>query len=157
MCKAQLCSGSPFSPHVVPRNPPAFCAQKKRCAGGMLISTAHVNTRAGFAIEPYYSCHSRCATLAPRRGMQVAQCSGGTVFFRTSRRCSARLQRLPEPFRPSATARPLERRHVSTTVLAASAAATDSIGAVLEALTPHSGYHYDGRTGRFFEGWYFKV
>ncbi|KAK9835048.1 hypothetical protein WJX81_007145 [Elliptochloris bilobata] len=23
--------------------------------------------------------------------------------------------------------------------------------------TPHSGYHYDGRKGRFFEGWYFKV
>jgi len=23
--------------------------------------------------------------------------------------------------------------------------------------TPHSGYHYDGRTGRFFEGWYFKA
>ena len=22
---------------------------------------------------------------------------------------------------------------------------------------PHSGYHFDGRSGRFFEGWYFKV
>lgn len=28
---------------------------------------------------------------------------------------------------------------------------TDSIGAQLTALTPHSGYHYDGRDGRFFE------
>ena len=37
------------------------------------------------------------------------------------------------------------------------AAQTDAIGAPLEALTPHSGYHYDGRGGRFFEGWYFKV
>eukprot|EP00873_Tetraselmis_striata_P022254 jgi/Tetstr1/442518/TSEL_030616.t1 len=26
-----------------------------------------------------------------------------------------------------------------------------------EVRTPHSGYHYDGRPGRFFEGWYFKV
>jgi len=34
---------------------------------------------------------------------------------------------------------------------------TDSIGAQLTALTPHSGYHYDGRDGRFFEGWYFRV
>ena len=23
--------------------------------------------------------------------------------------------------------------------------------------TPHSGYHYDGRRSRFFEGWYFKA
>eukprot|EP00951_Prasinocladus_malaysianus_P040454 scaffold465453_cov37-Prasinocladus_malaysianus.AAC.1 len=23
--------------------------------------------------------------------------------------------------------------------------------------TPHSGYHFDGRPERFFEGWYFKV
>lgn len=23
--------------------------------------------------------------------------------------------------------------------------------------TPHSGYHYDGRKSKFFEGWYFKV
>lgn len=24
-------------------------------------------------------------------------------------------------------------------------------------MTPHSGYHWDGSFGRFFEGWYFKV
>ena len=24
-------------------------------------------------------------------------------------------------------------------------------------ITPHSGYHWDGTDGRFFEGWYFKV
>ena len=36
-------------------------------------------------------------------------------------------------------------------------ARTDRIGADVEALTPHSGYHYDGRRGRFFEGWYFRV
>lgn len=29
--------------------------------------------------------------------------------------------------------------------------------AVTSRRTPHSGYHYDGRKSRFFEGWYFKV
>ena len=24
-------------------------------------------------------------------------------------------------------------------------------------VVPHSAYHFDGRNGRFFEGWYFKV
>lgn len=33
-----------------------------------------------------------------------------------------------------------------------------SMGVVPRAVrTPHSGYHYDGRKSRFFEGWYFKV
>ena len=27
----------------------------------------------------------------------------------------------------------------------------------IKALTPHSGYHFDGSSRRFFEGWYFKV
>lgn len=47
-----------------------------------------------------------------------------------------------------------QRRHARP---AHAIARTDSIGAEVEALTPHSGYHYDGRTSRFFEGWYFKV
>uniref|UniRef100_A0A061SAE0 Tocopherol cyclase n=1 Tax=Tetraselmis sp. GSL018 TaxID=582737 RepID=A0A061SAE0_9CHLO len=32
-----------------------------------------------------------------------------------------------------------------------------SIPALDKFRTPHSGYHFDGRTDRFFEGWYFKV
>jgi hypothetical protein len=30
-------------------------------------------------------------------------------------------------------------------------------GACCSLTTPHSGYHFDGRLSRFFEGWYFRV
>jgi hypothetical protein len=43
---------------------------------------------------------------------------------------------------------------------AAAAAASSSFGgrpAPADVLTPHSGYHFDGSSRRFFEGWYFKV
>jgi len=32
-----------------------------------------------------------------------------------------------------------------------------AVAAAKQLRTPHSGYHYDGRPDRFFEGWYFKV
>lgn len=49
------------------------------------------------------------------------------------------------------------RARANACVSASNAAGTDTIGAAVRSLTPHSGYHYDGRNSRFFEGWYFRV
>ncbi|KAH9761159.1 Tocopherol cyclase [Citrus sinensis] len=71
---------------------------------------------------------------------------------------------------PDSTLRPLlytKRRHFNRVLVLASSAQT--VGGVSvnpvykptprnrELRTPHSGYHFDGSTRRFFEGWYFRV
>lgn len=79
----------------------------------------------------------------PRNGVLTAPLppfDSGIIII-AKRSATARRQ----PLRPAATAAPQR----------ATAAAQQ--GRTGEVRTPHSGYHYDGRPGRFFEGWYFKV
>ncbi|KAJ6795620.1 putative tocopherol cyclase, chloroplastic [Iris pallida] len=80
------------------------------------------------------------ATLLPRSPFSTAIAPCGRTFpakrraFRPRRRAVVALS-APKPPRPAYTPTPRDR----------------------ELRTPHSGYHFDGTSRLFFEGWYFKV
>lgn len=67
--------------------------------------------------------------------------------------------RVIESNRHAATRCPAGTQHATRPATCTAAAlSTDSPRtAPLKALTPHSGYHFDGSNRRFFEGWYFKA
>lgn len=84
------------------------------------------------ALEPCSRLIQRCQLRSAREPANILSCNQ-LSYSRLSL-----AQRLSHP----------QQRTCKSVTIQAS---TDAIGATATSLTPHSGYHYDGRKGRFFE------